>query len=70
MEDIRLRAFASGCHLAHHRVFGRVDDEVVRHDQVVGSCFESRGLVVRVLDLGEELAPVELNTKMICLDFE
>ena len=70
MEDIRLKAFASGCHLAHHRVFGRVDDEVVRHDQVVGSCFESRRLVVRVLDLGEELAPVELNIKLTNLDVE
>ena len=70
MEDIRLKAFASGCHLAHHRVLWRVDDKVVRHDQVVGSCFESRGLVVRVLDLGEELAPVELNIKLTNLDFE
>ena len=70
MEDLRLRAFASGCHLAHHRVLGRVDDKVVRHDQVVGCCFESRSLVVRVLDLGEELAPVELNMNLTNLDFE
>ena len=70
MGDVKLKAFARGCHLAHHRVLGRVDDEVVRHDQVVGCCFESRGLVVRVLDLGEELAPVELNIKIIYQDLE
>ena len=31
-------------------------------DHIVSSGLKSRGLVIRVLDLGEEFAPVNLNT--------